>query len=156
MIKIAPLARADVDKVAHLQLPPAQRGFVGPIAEMTADPDPLIDFYIIQHDTEIIGFFKIDRDFFRKDTRLPAQAIGLRGLLIGGQYQRLGLGGTVLETLPNHLRDSYPGATQAYLTVELGNPAAMRAYLAHGWVQMELPLLDGKADLDVMLALPLR
>ncbi len=155
MISFAPLPRADVARVAHLQLPPEQRGFVGPIDEMSADPDPFQDFHIVLHNTETVGFFKIDRAFERIETRLPAASHGLRGLLIGGQYQRRGIGTEMLSHLPAYARQTYPSARVLHLRVDVENQPAVRAYLAHGWQMSDLTPAEGRSGPEHILNLTL-
>lgn len=154
-VNIAPLPREDVGRVAHLQLPPAQRGFVGLIEEMAADPDVRVDLFQITTPSEVIGFFKIDRAFERIEPRLPPGAHGLRGLLIGGQYQRLGLGAQALEQLPGFLAAHYPGQSMIYLAVDLANTAAIRAYTAHSWSTCEMAPRDGRTGPEQILTLTL-
>lgn len=156
MITLAPLPRDAVAEVAHLQLPPAQRGFVGLIAEMTAEPDPLKDFHVARHTHETVGFFKIDQDFSRSDPRLKPGTHGLRGLLIGGQYQKRGLGAALLEQLPSYLAKTYPDQTGMTLRVDENNQPAIRAYLASGWQLSTMAPFAGRTGPELTLTLCLR
>lgn len=156
MLTLAPLPRDAVAEVAHLQLPPAQRGFVGLIEEMTAEPDLLQDFHIVRHATETVGFFKIDQDFSRTDPRLTPGTHGLRGLLIGGQYQRRGLGTALLEQLPSYLAKTYPDQTGITLRVDDSNQPAIRAYLASGWQLSTMAPFAGRTGPELTLTLRLR
>ncbi len=154
-LTVVRLARSDVARVAHLQLPSAQRGFVGPMEEMTADDDPLQDFFAVEHADEVVGFFKIDRDFSRIDERLSKGSHGMRGLLIGGQYQRRGLGGTLLATLPDTLQTFYPDVDVVYLRVDAANAPAIRAYEASGWALMAGPDVAGRSGPEKLMKLEL-
>ncbi len=128
----APLARADVARVQHLTLPEAQSAFVGEIAEMTAEPDLLQEFHLVASDDEIVGFFKIDRDFSRRVPRLPSRAHGLRGVLIGGQYQGRGFGGALFAVLPAYVKGRY-SIGELWLSVDQTNTHAIALYERHGW-----------------------
>ena len=155
MIRLGPLPRARVSEVAHLELPAAQEPFVGTIAEMTAEADRLQDFHLARAGDDAVGFFKIDRDFARRDPRLPQRALGMRGLLIGGQYQGRGYGTALLAALPGYLRRQYPMADAVWLTVDAGNEAALRAYCRAGWEVSDLAPFPGRWGPEPVLRLPL-
>ncbi|MFK7938250.1 MAG: GNAT family N-acetyltransferase [Roseovarius sp.] len=129
---LAPLPRDAVGRVAHLNLPAHQSEFVAPIAEMVDEPDTLQDFHLALQADDPVGFFKIDRDYARRITRLPPAAHGFRGLLIGGQYQGQGLGRAMLMALPGYIRQQY-GVSTLWLSVDESNTSAISLYGACGW-----------------------
>lgn len=131
-LTLAPLPGSETGRVLHLELPDHQEPFVGAIAEMAADPDPAQDFHAVSANGQVIGFFKVDTDFSTRIHRLPTGAHGVRGILIGGQYQGHGYGRRFLEALPNYLKSHYPNAG-FWLSVDQGNELATRLYLGTGW-----------------------
>lgn len=133
MIAISDLPRDRVQEVTHLALGPGQAEFVGTIGEMVADPLPDRDFHLVRKAGEVVGFFKIDRDYAPTHPFAEPCAWGLRGLLIGAQYQGRGLGRALLAALPGYLALRYPGQGLYYLTVNCRNTLAYEAYLNAGW-----------------------
>ncbi len=134
MITLVALPRTQIDRVAHLILTEPQYPFVGEIQELTAEKDPQTDFHVGLRGDTYVGFFKIDHDFSRIVERLPAGTFGLRGLLIGGQYQGLGYGSALLKALPDYLRQIYPALFQIWLAVDEANDRAVGCYEKSGWV----------------------
>ena len=116
----------------HLELPDHQLDFVAPIAEMVREPDDLQEFHVALKDDIAVGFFKIDRDFSRRVSRLPSNAHALRGLLIGGQYQKRGLGKTVLIAIRSYIPTQYD-ISDLWLSVDESNRLACRLYNTCGW-----------------------
>ncbi len=133
MITISALPRDRVEEVLHLALGPGQADFVGTIDEMVKDPLPTRDFHMVRDGAERVGFFKIDRDYAAFHDFADPRGWGLRGLLIGAQYQGRGLGRAMLAALPDYLKGHYPGQRLYYLTVNCRNARAYTAYLSGGW-----------------------
>ena len=134
MISIHPLPWTQIDKVAHLILTEPQYPLVGQITEMTAEKDRLTDFHCALRGTTYVGYFKIDRDFSRKVVHLPKGTFGFRGLLIGGQYQKLGYGGALLDALPAYMCKTYPKCRQLWLSIAKHNLRGIGVYEKAGWV----------------------
>ncbi len=133
MITLAPLPRDRVGEVLHLELAADQHDFVHPIAEMVRENVPGVEFHVIRAGAEAVGFFKTDRfHAVRPDFALPGEP-GLRGMLIGAQYQGRGHGKAAMAALPAYLRTALPGARSVVLTVNLRNGAARHVYLSGGW-----------------------
>ncbi len=154
MITLHPLPRPDIGRVQHLVLPDAQVPFVGPIAEMTADPDLLKHFHMVERSGEPVGFFKLDCDFSRQIKRLPTGALGLRGVLVGGQYQGNGIGTALFSALPSYLADQYPDASEIWLSVDTINQAAIALYEKHGWTR-DGPAFVGRSGPECVMRLGL-
>lgn len=133
MIQIGDLPRDRVDEVGHLTLGPGQERFVATIGEMVTDPLPTRDFHIVRMQGEGVGFFKIDRNYAPTHDFAEAQGWGLRGVLVGAQYQGRGLGRALLAALPGYLAARYPGQRLYYLTVNCRNTVARDAYVKAGW-----------------------
>jgi GNAT superfamily N-acetyltransferase len=134
VIAISDLPRDRVDEVLHLALGPGQADFVGAIEDMVKDPAPDRDFHSVRDGSEVVGFFKIDRDYAPGHDFAEPHGWGLRGLLIGAQFQGRGLGKAMLAALPGYLRARYPSQRLYYLTVNCRNPRAYTAYLSGGWM----------------------
>lgn len=155
MITIADLPRDRVEDVLHLTLGPGQEDFVGTIDEMVTDALPCRDFHVAREGSEVIGFFKIDRDYAPSHDFAEPHGWGLRGLLIGAQYQGRGLGRALLAALPAYLSARYPGQRLYYLTVNCRNARAYKAYLAGGWTDAGRLYLKGRAGPQNILRLDL-
>ncbi len=81
-----------------------------------------------------MGFFKIDPPGVSCFAVVAADSIGLRGLLIGAQYQGKGYGGTAMAALPAYLAAQYDAA-RAMLSVDHHNPVARRLHKVYGWIE---------------------
>lgn len=145
MICLAGLPRADVGQVPHLRLGPGQDKFVAEIADMTRDTEPTIEFHAIHAADEAVGFFKIDLDFASGHDFVLPGSVGLRGFLIGAQYQGMGYGRAALAALPAYLARTYPRIGQVTLSVNTSNTHACRGYLAHGWRDTGRLYLGGRS-----------
>ncbi|MEL7256844.1 MAG: GNAT family N-acetyltransferase [Pseudomonadota bacterium] len=150
---LAPLPREDIAKVGHLTLPEAQTDFVGTISEMTNEPDLLQDFHYARDGENVVGFFKIDRDFSRTVTRLPEGTHGFRGLLIGAQFQGKGFGHALLAELPVYVARHYP-ISDLWLAVDAENSHAIELYKRHGWV-VDGPQRKGRIAMEDVMRLPI-
>jgi len=143
-----------VDRVAHLILTEPQYPHVGQIDEMTAERDRLTDFHCAMRGTTHVGYFKIDRDFSRKVARLPKGTMGFRGLLIGGQYQKLGYGSALLTALPDYLRKTYPRFKDVWLSIPKHNERGISVYEKAGWA-VDGPDREGHAGPEQVMRLSL-
>lgn len=153
MITLAALSRAQIARVQHLARPPSQAAFVGSIAEMSASSDPLQDFHIAKSGSDIVAFFKIDRDFARRLPHLPEGAHGLRGLLVGGQYQRLEYGRALFANLPHYVKALYPQTSELWLSVDAANAPAIALYMQQGWRAFG-PRHRGRSGAEIVMRLP--
>ncbi|GKY88703.1 GNAT family N-acetyltransferase [Sinisalibacter aestuarii] len=131
-LTLAPLSRDAGEQVRHLDLRDEQSLFVAPIDQMLAEPTQGVDFHVIRDTAAIVGFFKIDPPGISTFTWVAPDEIGLRGLLIGAQYQGRGHGRAFAAALPAYLAACYT-APRATLAVDEANPVARRLYLAGGW-----------------------
>ncbi|MCB2110114.1 MAG: GNAT family N-acetyltransferase [Defluviimonas sp.] len=133
MITIAPLPRDRTEEVLHLELGPGQGAFVHPIADMVTEATPGVAFHVIRDGDLAVGFFKTDCGYCERHDFAPKGAPGLRGFLIGFQYQGRGYGRAAMRALPAYLRRLLPDAEAVYLTVNCANPVARHAYVSGGW-----------------------
>ncbi len=134
MITLAPLAPERVGEVLHLRLAAGQEAFVHPIADMVRETTPGVAFHVVRAGTEAVGFFKTDRDYAERHDFAPPGMPGLRGMLIGAQYQGRGHGKAAIAALPDYLRGHFPERAAVMLTVNCRNAPARHVYLAGGWV----------------------
>lgn len=156
MITLAPLPRSKVSRVAHLLLPDSQSDYVGQAVGMTADPDILQDFVEVTAGLTTVGFFKIDHAFERRHPELPVRTAGLRGLLIGGQFQRRGHGRATLGALPGYLERHHSDLNEIFLSVHAHNNVAISLYRAMGWMEFgDEPYQDGRSGPEQLFRLPL-
>lgn len=149
--QLSPLSRGETSRILHLALLPEQASFVAPIEQMTAEVDPTVDFHIGIAADEPVAFFKIDRDYPSKLNQAPLDAcgfapgdLGLRGMLVGQQFQGRGYGKAVMAQLKSYLSAQYQ-ARQAFLTVNCRNPAAIHLYRNGGWEDTGQLYLGGRA-----------
>jgi len=133
LIKLAPLATGDVARVMHLLVKPEQLGFVHHIKDMVREVSPKIDFHQICGNAAVVGFFKIDRAYAMHHDFAKASDLGLRGFLIGAQYQRRGIGSDGMLKLRGYLVGHYPDFDAAFLTVNVENETAHRLYFRAGF-----------------------
>ena len=155
MIILAPLPRDRVGDVLHLELAKNQRAFVHPIADMVREDTPGVAFHVIRAEDEAVGFFKTDLEYAdRHDFAAPGEP-GIRGMLIGAQYQGRGYGKTTMAVLPGYLRRALPGAQSVLLTVNCHNPAARHVYLSGGWLDTGAFDDGGNSGPQHILRLPL-
>ena len=152
-IVLAPLKRTAVARVHHLELPASQEAFVGRVEDMTDEPDLIQDFHHVTSEAVVVGFFKIDRDFSRRVTHLPRGCHALRGLLVGGQFQRRGFGTAILQALPAYVRDRY-GVDRLWLSVDCANSVAVDAYASNGWARHG-PDFPGRSGPEFVMRLDL-
>lgn len=137
--------------VLHLALLPEQSQFVAPIDQMIGETDPTVDFHVGTVAGEAVAFFKIDRDYKSKISTAPLDAcgfepndLGLRGMLVGAQFQGRGYGKAVMAQLKSYLSRHYQ-ARHVFLTVNCRNLAAIHLYRAGGWEDTGQLYLGGKS-----------
>lgn len=135
----------------HLDLLPEQASFVAPIEQMIGEIDPSVDFHIGSAAGEPVAFFKIDRDYPSKISTAPLDAcgfepgdLGLRGMLVGQQFQGRGYGKAVMAQLKPYLSGLYT-ARRVFLTVNCRNGAAIHLYKSGGWEDTGQLYLGGRA-----------
>lgn len=153
-VTLAPLPRVQGDTVRHLDVTEAQCAFVAPIDQMLGEPTPGVDFHVIRNGADVVGFFKIDPPGVSTFDWVGQDDIGLRGLLIGAQFQGHGHGRAFAAALPGYLTAHYM-APRATLAVDEANPVALRLYLSNGWQDAGVTI-TGRAGPAQVLHLALR
>ena len=71
-----------LSRVQHLAVRPDQEQFSGTVAEAFEAAEPRVDFHAILKLGQVVGFFKLDREYFRKFNFARPSELGLRGFLV--------------------------------------------------------------------------
>ena len=100
---------------------------------MVGEARPSVELHQIRAGDDVVGFFKIDRAYGEDSGLAGPKDTGLRGMLIGHQYQRRGYGRAALAALPDYLRRTYPALGRVRLRVFRTNAVARDLYLSSGW-----------------------
>ncbi|MFD0803685.1 GNAT family N-acetyltransferase, partial [Streptomonospora algeriensis] len=83
-----------------------------------------------------------------------ARAVLLRAFYLAPQWQGRGIGRRVCAGLGPLVLDVHPTATEAFVLVNEGNPAAQRAYAAGGFAPTGRDLADPVAGAQTVLRKP--
>ena len=156
MITFLPLSPDDLPRVAHIAVHPEQVVFSGTIQEAFDTPTPDMDAYAIQQDGDVVGFFRIDRAYSQIHSFAPPTGLGLRTVMVDASRQGMGVGRSLCKMLPAYLQEHYPDACSLWLTVNLRNPGAVRAYVKGGFVDTGEHWLGGDAGPQHIMKMPLR
>ena len=142
MTTILPLTPDDLPRVAHIAVHPDQVTFSGTIQQAFDSPTP--------------GFFRIDRAYSQIHSFAPPTALGLRTVMVDANRQGMGVGRSLCQMLPAYLAQHYPRACSLWLTVNLRNPGAVRAYVKGGFVDTGEHWLGGDAGPQHIMKMSLR
>jgi RimJ/RimL family protein N-acetyltransferase len=133
VITLAPLARSEFDRVAHIAVAEHQHKFAGTVREAFEADEAGVDFHGMFRDGRAVGFFKIDRAYATKYDFCAPGDIGLRAFIVDLSLQGSGIGTAAVAALPVYLPRHYPKAGAVVLTVNFVNPAAYHAYIKGGF-----------------------
>ena len=136
-LRLTPLPKTDLPRVAHIRVAPDQIRFAGTVAEAFGTDEPNVDFHMIEQNDTPVGFFKIDRTYAERYPFASATDLGLRAFIIDLTHQGKGLGAKACRALPAYLPHHYPNAATLYLTVNVVNLPAIRAYTSGGFIDTE-------------------
>lgn len=139
MVTIEQYTPQKSEQVATLQVKPEQTQYtisdvLSVITKLKAHEHP----HLILDDGIVVGFFLLDINYLSSlnlgiATVSLSSALGIRALLIGGEFQGRGLATQMLRALPSYLNESYPERSAVYLTVNCRNVAAYQCYLKAGF-----------------------
>jgi len=121
-------------RVEHLQVAPPQVIYSGTVQEAFEAAEPRVDFHCIQNIGQIVGFFKLDRNYHKTYHFATGMDIGLRAFIVDARVQGQGIGKAAVEALPSYVRRLYPGVMGIALTVNMSNTIAYKAYTGGGFV----------------------
>ncbi len=135
-ICVLPVDDSLLPAMLELDVFPAQRGYVGNIANLLADAAvcPDAEPMAICCGTQPVGYYRIDphpRSVAGRDFEVPT--LGLRGFFVDARWQRLGLGTRALTALLADVSQRHPHARQLALTVDPDNHIARGVYLDAGF-----------------------
>ena len=157
-VRVMPQAVGPGAALRELRVLPAQRVWVGMIADALADlaccPDS--DSMAIWRDDILVGHYRIDphgRSIAGHDFPLPT--LGLRAFFIDARWQGQGLGTAALRAMFPDLVTRYPAARQLALSVSTGNQVAMHLYLRAGFVDGGERYHGGRSGAQQLLLRPL-
>ncbi|CAH0528921.1 GNAT family N-acetyltransferase [Vibrio hippocampi] len=146
MVTIRSVVDSDTPALLAIQLTPSQVQFAAsPQAFLNNRDSDGVDRYVIESDGQLVGFFKVEPDFFQQYDFCSHGAIGLRSFAIDNRFQGQGLGTASVKRMVSQLGDDYPDAKEIYLTVNCRNPAARMCYLNAGFIDTEQLYLGGPA-----------
>ncbi|MGH3097581.1 MAG: GNAT family N-acetyltransferase [Streptosporangiales bacterium] len=155
--RVAPLR----DEVLTLRPTPAQEVFSSYATRTLpeADADPQRTPFAVLAAGSAVGFGVLDRGgALARVTDRSATAVLLRAFYLDASVQGRGLGRAAVAALPCLVGLVAPDATRILLTVNVANPAAIRAYLAGGFTDTGRQHPGGPAGpqhvLELMLAQP--
>lgn len=154
MLTLTPLGYDDLHRVATVNVAPDQIKFSGTVREAFDAPQAGVDLHGIFLGGQAIGFFKLDRSYHERHPFAGPSDLGLRAFIIDLAMQGQGLGSAASAALPDYVRTLYPDAQAIYLTVNLANPAARRAYLKGGFFDTGNIWPHGEAGPQNILKLP--
>lgn len=157
-VRVMPQAVGPGAALRELRVLPAQRVWVGMIADALADlaccPDS--DSMAIWRDDILVGHYRIDphgRSIAGHDFTLPT--LGLRAFFIDARWQGQGLGTAALRAMFPDLVARYPAARQLALSVSTGNQVALHLYLRAGFVDGGERYHGGRSGAQQLLLRPL-
>lgn len=155
MIEFLPLSPDDLPRVSHLAVHPDQVKFSGTIEDAFAASAPAVDRYAVMYGPDVVGFFKIDLDYSTVHRFAAPSDLGLRTVIVDGAHQGKGTGQALCRALPAYLSHHHPDARNLWLTVNLLNPRAVRAYLKGGFVDTGAHWPHGDEGPQHIMRLPL-
>lgn len=157
-IRVAPLDAQLRPALLRLHVLPAQRDWVGAIADLLADvalcpaSEPMA---ILRGDTPV-GYYRIEpnaRSVAGRGFELPS--LGLRAFFIDADWQGQGLGKRALDALFVDLATRRPQARQLVLAVSRHNHAALRLYRRAGFNDGGELYHGGRSGPQLLLLRPL-
>ena len=158
VVRLVPIGEGDFvlrRALAVQQLSAAQRRFVKPAAESLAlgDADPDRHSVAILVGAQPVGMFALDRGGYFREFDDDPRAILLRAFYVANEFQGRGYARGAIAALPEFVRDELPDVRRVVLTVNHQNPAAIRVYLAGGFIDTAEDYLGGDAGPQHVLEL---
>jgi GNAT superfamily N-acetyltransferase len=136
IIHVDPVNDSLCPALLNLGVLPAQRNYMGDIADLLADAaaSPGAEPMAICHGDTPVGYYRIDphaRSVAGHDFAVPA--LGLRTFFIDADWQGRGFGALALSALIADLAERHPLARLLVLTVNSDNHVASQLYRRSGF-----------------------
>jgi GNAT superfamily N-acetyltransferase len=160
VVRLVPIGVSDHAVRAALaaqRLSPEQRRFVIPAAESLTlgDADPDRHSIAILAGAQPVGMFALDRGGYFREFDDDPRAVLLRAFYVAAEYQGRGYARGAIAALPEFVHETMPDVRRVILTVNDENPAAVRAYVAGGFLDTGQDHLGGDAGPQHVLELTL-
>lgn len=136
-LRVVPVDENLRPALLRLRVHPAQRDYVGAIADLLADAAqcPASEPMAILRGGAPVGYYRIEPNARGVAGRNPGTpALGLRSFFIDAGWQGRGLARRALQLMFADLARRHPRARLLALTVNCRNDAARRLYLGSGFV----------------------
>jgi predicted acetyltransferase len=137
MVSLRKMEEQDTGAVLQLEIKEEQTGYVSPIEQILARVEPSRDYYLLEMDGNIVGFFIIDNAYTQKHAFAKPEDIGLLAYFVDAKHQGKGVGKAGVKALYPYLQDQYPNALSVVLTVNCKNLPAIKSYLQGGFEDTE-------------------
>ena len=154
-VTLSPYAPDAAEALSALKVASWQVVFSGQPREFVEAPEDGCDIHLIRREDALVGMFRIDRHYHRRHTFAQADTPGMRSFIVDADRQGEGIGTATVMAMPGYIRTHYPLATAIYLTVNLRNPGAIKAYLRGGFTDTGAEWPHGLAGPQKILRLPL-
>jgi RimJ/RimL family protein N-acetyltransferase len=145
IVTLAPLDPAITAAVRGIRVAEQQVVFSRQPADILDKPEAGATPYAIMLDGAPVGMLRIDTGFHLNHDFAAPDTPGVRSFIVGTGVQGRGIGSAASAALPALARRLYPAATAFYLTVNLRNAPAQRAYLRGGFRDTDAHYLLGDA-----------
>ena len=137
MVVIRKMETADEAFILKINISDEQLVYVASPEEFLQDNKSCYDYFVIEHEGEVVGFFKIDRAYSDVMPFCPKEGLGLRDYVVAPSYQGKGIGTKSIVALVKYLSENYKSFSELYLTVACKNKGAERCYIKGGFVPNE-------------------
>lgn len=150
VVRLAPIGQSDscwrAVLVSH-HLPADQQRFAAPAAESLplGDDNPDRMSVAILAEDEAVGMFALDRGGYFREFEHDRRAVLLRAFYVAPEHQGQGYARAAVTAIPAFVRQHLPGVNRVVLTVNMGNPAAIRTYLSGGFTDTAKTYLGGRS-----------
>ncbi|WP_117234645.1 GNAT family N-acetyltransferase [Vibrio maerlii] len=130
---IRPVKLKDFAALMNLEPLPNQKHFASNFESTYPNRKPHEDYFCIEVDKVLVGFFYFDRAYSHTHTFANPKDLGVRNLLIGKGHQRKGYGRKALERMAMIAQGRYPEYRTLCLTVNKKNVAGYNLYVTSGF-----------------------
>lgn len=139
------------------QLPADQQRFAAPAVESLplGDGDPDRTSVAILAGDEPVGMFALDRGGYFREFEHGPSAVLLRAFYVAPEHQSHGYARAAVAAVPAFVRQHLPGVDRIVLTVNTGNPTAIRTYVSGGFTDTGKTYLGGRSGPQHILELTL-